>query len=136
MIATIILALSLAALLQFFISYCRSVIAASTARPLSQQVREVAGIKDAKVPGDEFIRLLQLTSLCPASGLEHGAIPAIRAYFRMVSFVSKMLRGVIPGIVSWSESELSRCAHFAAVALDSRISHSRDLIAQQISSHS
>ena len=136
MTAAIILVFSSVALLQFFISYCRSVIAASTARPLSEQVREVAGLGGREIHGEEFIRLLQLASLCPASAGDHGAIAAIRTYFRMVSFVGVAMRGMIPGVVSWAEAELSKCAHFAAVALDRRISHSRDLMAQQISSHS
>src|ERR1019366_8990801 len=136
MTAALILVVSLAALLQFFISYCRSVIAASTARPLSEQVREIAGLEGRKILGEEFIRLLQLASLCPASAGDHGAIAAVRAYFRMVDFVRVALGGMIPGIVSWAETELSKCAHFAAVALDHRISHSRDLMAQQISNHS
>jgi hypothetical protein len=45
--------------------------------------------------------------------------------------VRMALRGMIPGIVSWTEAELTRCAHFAAVALDRRISYSRNLMAQQ-----
>lgn len=134
MMATVlILAFSCVALLQFFISYCRSVIAASTARPLSEQVREVTGIQDRQIRSDEFNHLLRLTSLCPDSGADRTAITAVRAYFRMVCLVRAALRGVIPGIVSWTESELSGCAHFAAVALDRRISHSRDLMARQYS---
>lgn len=135
-IAALILALSSVALLQFFMSYCRSVIAASMARPLSEQVWEVTGILDRQVRGEEFIRLLQLMSLCPDTGTDDRAISSIRAYFRMVSFARTALRGVVPGIVSWAEAELSGCAHFAAVALDSRISHSRELMAQQFSSQS
>jgi hypothetical protein len=136
MITALILVFSCAALLQFFISYCRSVIAASVALPLSEQVWEVTGIKDGAIRGQEFERLVQLSSLCPDSRTDHSAIAAVRAYFRMVRFVDATLRGVIPGIVSWTEAELSGCAHFAAVALDRRISHSRNLMAQQFSSHS
>jgi hypothetical protein len=131
--AALILGFSLVAMLQFFVSYCRSIIAASTAQPLSEQVREVTGIRDGQLRGEEFLRLLQLTSLCPDSGVDHGAIRAVRAYFRMVSFARTALRGVIPGIVSWTEAELTGCAHFAAVALDRRISYSRNLMAQQYS---
>jgi hypothetical protein len=131
MTAALILGVSSVALLQFFISYCRSIIAASTAQPLSEQVREVTGIRDRQIRSEEFLRLLQLTSLCPDSGTDQTAITAVRAYFRMVSFVRMALRGVIPGIVSWTEAELIRCAHFAAVALDRRISYSRNLMAQQ-----
>lgn len=133
MATALILAFSCVALLQFFISYCRSVIAASTARPLSEQIWEVTGIQERQIRGEEFIRLLQLTSLCPDSGADHTSITAVRAYFRMVSFVRAALCSVIPGIVSWTESELCGCAHFAAVALDRRISHSRDLMARQYS---
>jgi len=133
MAAALILGFSSVALLQFFVSYCRSIIAASTAQPLSEQVREVTGIRDRQIRGEEFLRLLQLTSLCPDSGADQTAITAVRAYFRIVSFARVALRGVIPGIVSWTEAELSGCAHFAAVALDRRISHSRNLMAQQYS---
>jgi hypothetical protein len=136
MAAALILGFSFVALLQFFISYCRSIIAASTAQPLSEQVREVTGIRDGQVRAEEFVRLLQLASLCPDSGADHGAIRVVRAYFRMISFLRTALRGVIPGILSWTDAELTGCAHFAAVALDRRISHSRNLMAQQYSSTS
>src|SRR5579863_6180372 len=97
--AALILGFSFVALLQFFVSYCRSIIAASTAKPLSEQVREVTGIGDGEMRGEEFLRLLQLTSLCPDSGADHSAITAVRAYFRMLNFARAALRGVIPQIV-------------------------------------
>ena len=137
MTTAIVLVFSCIALLQFFVSFCRSIIAASTAYPLSDQVREVAGLAGRDIRGEEFIRLLQLANLCPASSGDHGTIAAVRAYFRMLSVVQVVVRRVIPGgISSWTESELSKCAHFAAVALDQRITNSRDLMAQQFSSHS
>jgi len=136
MIAALILAFSFVAMLQFFISYCRSVIAASSALPLSEQVWEVTGIRGRELRGEEFGRIVQLTSLCPDSGRDHSAITAVRAYFQLVSFVRATFRGAIPGIVFWTEAELSGCAHFAAVALDRRISHSRHLMAQQFFSQS
>jgi hypothetical protein len=134
--AVLILALSSVALLQFFVSYCRSVIAASSAVPLSDQVWEVTGIESRKLRGEEFIRILQLMSLCPDSGTNHSAIAAVRTYFRMVSFVRSTLRGVIPGVVFWADAELSGCTRFAAVALDNRISRSRQMMAQQFSGQS
>jgi hypothetical protein len=136
MITALILAFSSVACLQFFISYCRSVIAASSVQPLSEQVWEVTGIKGREIRGEEFDRLVQLTSLCPDSGTDYRAIGFIRAYFQMVRLMHKTLRGVIPGMVAWTDAELSGCAHFAAVALDRRISHSRDLMARQFSSSS
>ena len=133
MIAAIILIVCSLATLQFFISYCRSVIAASTARALSDQIWEITGIQDRELRGEEFNRLLQLMSLCPDASSDSGAISAVRAYFRMISFVRATLSGAVPSIVSWTDAELSGCAHFAAVALDARISRSRQLMSQQYS---
>jgi hypothetical protein len=134
MISVLILVLASVAFLQFFVSYCRSVIAATSAVPLSEHVWDVTGIRDRQIRAEEFARLLQLANLCPNSGIDRGAIAAVRAYFRMLTFVRATLRNAIPGIMSWTEAELSGCAHFAAVALDRRILHSRQLMAQQYSS--
>lgn len=133
MITALILAFSLVACLQFFVSYCRSVIAAYGALPLSEQVWEVTGIRSREIRGEEFDRLVELTSLCPNSGTNHSAVAAVQAYFRMIRFVDATLGRAIPSIVSWTQAELAGCAHFAAVALDRRISHSRDLMSQQFS---
>jgi hypothetical protein len=132
-IAALILVFSTVAMLQFFISYCRSVIAASTAHPLSEQIWEITGIHTRELRGEEFLRILQLMSLCPDTGSNSAAVSAVRTYFRMLSFVRTTLRGVTPGIVSWTDAELSGCAHFAAVALDARIARSRQLMSQQYS---
>jgi hypothetical protein len=39
---------------------------------------------------------------------------------------------LVPAVVSWTERECESCSHFAAVALDRRISYSRDLFTQQV----
>lgn len=106
MTAVLILVFSSVALFQFFMSYCRSVIAASGALPLSEQVREVTGVQGREISSGEFDRLLQLTSLCPESGDDHRAISAIRAYFRILTFARGAFSKVVPGIVSWTETEL------------------------------
>jgi hypothetical protein len=129
--ATLIFVLSTAALLQFFISYCRSLIAASIRQPLSPEVRDVAGI--AKLASaDDFPRVIQLLHLCPDRPEDRGDIRAVGAYFRLMSFLRVTLARVIPALVQWTEMERSHCAYFAAVALDRRIAFSRDMLAQQI----
>lgn len=133
MITALILGFSSVALLQFFVSYCRSVIAASGARSLSEQVRDVAGIKGQEVSGEEFERLLQLARLCPDSGRNRRAVAAITAYFRLVTIVRSASHKLAPSLISWTERELSGCAYFAATALDQRITYSRGLMAEQFS---
>jgi hypothetical protein len=131
--AAIIFVVSAIALLQFFISYCRSLIAASMKQPLSEEVREVAGIPKTAC-GDDFARVLQLVQLCPDRPEDRGDIRAVAAYFRLLNFVRATVARLIPSLTAWTEMERGQCAYFAAVALDRRIAFSRDLLAHQLDS--
>jgi len=133
MIASIILALSMFTLLQFFISYSRSVIAACSTQPLSPQVREVAAIHGRTVSGEEFLRLVQLIRLCPEPRNDYWPISAVSKYFRFLNLVRTFSQNLIPSLGAWVEQERSGCAYFAAIALDRRIAYSRGLMAQQLS---
>jgi hypothetical protein len=129
--ATLIFLFSAAALLQFFISYCRSLIAASIKQPLSAEVRDVTGIASA-ASGDDFTRVIQLLQLCPERPEDQSEIRAIGAYFRLLNFVRATVARIIPALVAWTEMERGQCAYFAAVALERRIAFSRDMLSQQL----
>jgi len=129
--ATLIFLFSAAALLQFFISYCRSLIAASIKQPLSAEVRDVTGIPNTTT-GEDFARVIQLLDLCPERPEEHGRIRAVNAYFSLLTFVRSTVARIIPALVAWTDMERGQCAYFAAVTLDRRIAFSRDMLAQQI----
>lgn len=133
MIAALILVISVAALLQFFVSYCRSLIAAYSHVELSEEAREVTGIQNRRVRGDDFRRLLQLVGLCPEPGDDKLEIPAVRAYYNLLSLVRVAIGWLAPTVAQWAEQEREGCSYFAAVELDRRIAHSRDLMAQQVS---
>ena len=132
MIAALILMVSLAALLQFFISYCRSAIAACGKKELSEQAREVTGIQDHAVTGEEFLRLDQLLGLCPEPGGDRFETRAVRNYYHLLNFLRALMRGLAPTVALWADRERAGCAYYAAVALDRRIAHSRDLLAEQM----
>jgi hypothetical protein len=131
MMAGIILVCSLVFLLQFFVSYCRSLIAASAREALSAEVQDVAGIS-TKASGEDFARVVQLLRLCPDRPEERGEIRAIGTYFRLLSLVQATLARVAPSVHAWTAKERDLCAYFAVVALDRRIAFSRDLMAEQI----
>jgi hypothetical protein len=129
--ATLIFFLSATALLQFFIYYCRSLIAASIKQPLSPEVRDVAGIPST-AGGEDFARVIQLLDLCPERPEDRGHLRAINAYFGLLNFVSSTLARISPALMTWTDMERGQCAYFAAVTLDRRIAFSRDMLAQQI----
>ncbi|HXW18183.1 MAG TPA: hypothetical protein VEJ39_07755 [Candidatus Acidoferrales bacterium] len=132
-IAVLICVISLALLLQFFVSYCRSVIASSRKAALSDRVCEVAGIQDHKLRGEEFARLVQLLHLCPGRGDDRGELRAVAMYYALLDALKAALRPLSASVARWAESERESCAYFAAVVLDRRISYSRELLAQEIS---
>jgi len=82
MMAGVIFIFSAAALLQFFISYCRSLIAASSKQALSAEVKDVTGIQRI-ASGDDFQRVMQLLQLCPERPEDRNSVQAIGAYFRL-----------------------------------------------------
>ena len=132
MMAALIFVFSIAALMQFFVSYCRSLIAASARRALSADVQDVIGIRRS-ASGEDFARVMQFLYLCPDRREDRKGIKAIGAYFRLLGAVGTVMGKLIPSLRAWTESERSQCAYFAAVALDQRIAHNRDMFAEQMS---
>jgi hypothetical protein len=131
-VAAIICVFSIAAFLQFFVWHCRSILASSLRVELSERVREVAGVEDRDFGADDFHRLLQLVRLCPERGDDRGEIRAVGTYYSLLNVVTRLARQTLPPVANWAEQERESCSHFAAVALDRRISYSRDLFTQQI----
>jgi hypothetical protein len=126
MIAALLCVVSLAAFLQFFVSYCRSVLASTGKMGLSEGVREVTGIENV-CAADDFARLHQLLRLCSEGARDRIEIRAIATYYGLLGVLGRVFRSLIPNVSPWVEQERRSCCHFAAVALDRQISHSRDL---------
>ena len=134
MIAALIFVISFLTLLQFFLSYCRSLIAESRGHELSAQTREICGGLSAKgVAGDQFQRLVQLIALCPEPGGDGLEVRAVALYFGLLGLVRVFSRWALPSVTSWIEAERGGCAYAAAVVLDRRIAYNRMLMAQQTS---
>jgi hypothetical protein len=133
MIAALIFAISYLTLLQFFVSYSRSLIAASRGHELSEEAREICGVTARSVAGDQFRRLLALIARCPEPGGDGFQVRVIAMYFHLLGITRSLLGWAVPSSSTWIESERGGCAYAAAVALDRRIAYSRMMMAQQAS---
>jgi len=134
MIASLICVISFAAFFQLMAAYCRSILASSRRVELSERVRDVAGFTSDHIGAGDFGRLLQLVHLCPDRGDDHGDIRAVGTYYRLLSGLQRIASSIIPRVAAWAGHERENCSYFAAVALDRRISHTRDLFMQQLGS--
>jgi hypothetical protein len=136
MIALLIFVISALTLLQFFVSYCHSLIAESRGYELSEQGREISGFTGHSIRairGDQFRRLVQLLALCPEPGDDRGQVRAVSAYYGMLGIVRTLFAWIEPAVARWIESERGGCAYLAAVMLDRRIAYNRVLMARQMS---
>jgi hypothetical protein len=131
MIAAFICTISILTLLQFFVSYCRSVIVASRGHELSEQASEICGFTARTVGEQHFGRLSQLIDLCPEPGGDGFAVRAVALYFRLLGAARFSLRVGIPSARNWIEAERAGCAYAAAVFLDRRIAYNRAMLSQQ-----
>jgi len=131
MMAAIIFVCSAVLFLQFFVFYCRSLIAVSSKQVLSPEVQDVTGISRS-ASGKDFARVMQLLQLCPERPEDRKGIQAIGAYFRLLNFLRSTIARMVPSMRVWTESERGHCTYFAAVALERRIYFSREMLAQQM----
>jgi hypothetical protein len=133
MIAGLIFGVSSLTLLQFFVSYSRSLIAESRGHRLSEQAREICGIKTSSPAGEQFGRLNQLIALCPEAGDDGFKVKAVAVYFCLLGFAKTFMSWAIPSANPWIEAERRGCAYVAAVVLDRRIAHNRMVMADMAS---
>lgn len=131
MIAALICVVSLAALLQFCVSYCRSVIATSCRVALSEQLREIAGVSNSTIGADEFGRLRSLVQLCPERADDRTEISAVAKYYAFLNVLRKATKSIVPRLAEWADGECRNCSYFIAVVLDRRIAYSRELLSEQ-----
>jgi CBS domain containing-hemolysin-like protein len=133
MMAGMIFVISILTLLQFFVSYSRSLIAESRGHELSEQAREICGLTARTAAGDQFRRLSELITLCPESGGNGNKLMVVSAYFHLLGLLRRLSEWTIPSVTAWIEAERGGCAYVAAVVLDRRIAYNRMIVARQAS---
>jgi hypothetical protein len=130
MMAALILVFSLATLGMFFVSYCRSLVAACSQYSLSAEVRDVTGIR-ATAEADDYARVVQVLQLCPDRAEDRTNLHAVGLYHSLLTLVQNTAAQLAPSLRNWAERERAHCAQFAAVTLDRRIAFSREMLARQ-----
>ena len=99
MMAAFVLAFATAAMIQFFITYCRSLLAVSSRQPLSVEVRDAAGIWEG-ISGRDFPRILQLLLLCSNRSQDRGPVRFVRAYYQLLGLGKSTLALAVPSLLA------------------------------------
>jgi hypothetical protein len=124
-LAILILAASLVALAQFFVYYCRALLASSSTKPLSTG-RDLPGRGGTGPGADDFDCLLILARLCPSQDAPRR-LRAVHIYHSML----RALGALLPAVSDWVLRERRNCTYFAAVELDRQLARNRELFEQR-----
>ena len=118
--AALILVFAVAAMVQFAIVYSRAILLSVAAEPLSERVHQVSGISEPQAV--DFDAMLALFRMCPELGKEKSRLGLVTLYYRLLSVLKSMGRGV-PKLSLWADHEMSTCTRFVAVMMDHRLQH-------------
>lgn len=127
MVIALICVVSLAALGQFAVFYWRAVISVVAAAPLSDRVRQAAGVQGDAVGPRDFPAFINLHHICPE--LKSGGlnITMVRAYYALVGLLAGSTGN---GLRDWAQQEMVTCSRYVAARLDQRIEQNRAYWAQ------
>ncbi len=96
-------------------------VGAMAARPISDRLRQAAGLAGPAAPMEpDTADFGLLDSLATAAGALDGASRGtglVRAYYRAVRAVG----GLLPALGPWSEREMFVCSRYLAVRVDRRL---------------
>ncbi len=121
MIAAILSAISVAAVVQFALYYWRSVLAGVAAQPLSDRLREAAGLAGASVGPADFHAVVNLHQLTAGLKDDGNGLGAVRAYYSVVKVIGRLARLRLPALAAWAEREMATCSRYVAVRMDQRL---------------
>ncbi len=130
MMAALIFSVSVVTLLMFFVSYCRSLMAASSHHTLSAEVRDVTGI-NALPTARDYVRVKQLLQLCPERPEDRTGLRAVGLYYDILDMTQRTVARLVPKLRIWTEQERAGCANFAVVALDRCIAFNRETLSRE-----
>lgn len=124
MIIALIAVVSMVALAQFVVFYWRATISVTAAVPMSDRLREAAGIESEALGAKDFRALLHLVEICPALSSDGAGIRGVRIYYSAMSVISKLLG---PAMAGWAGAEMTTCTRYLAARLDQRIANNSTL---------
>ncbi len=125
MFIALIAAVSLVALAQFALFYWRAWLAVGAAAPISERVRQAAGIHAATPGSGDFGAVANLHELTPELDSNARGVAAVRVYYNALAHISR-----IPALKAWGAEEMAVCSRYLAARLDERIAQNRAQWAQ------
>jgi hypothetical protein len=121
MVAAVLFIASVVALGQFALYYWRAVLAGIASQPLSERIREAAGIDCDAIGPTDFAAVIHLNDLTPGLREQKDGLRAVRVYYRALETLGRLSGLRFPQVAGWVNREMTTCSRYAAVMLDRRL---------------
>jgi hypothetical protein len=118
MITLLILIAALVGLAQFSVSYWRSMLASTAAKPLSERFCNAIKLEKGKPSAADFSDILSLHRLTPGLDNRPSRLRGLQAYYSTMGTLRRL-----PALNKWAQSEMTTCARYLAVIVDQRLSN-------------
>jgi len=118
MISLLMLIAALVGLVQFSVSYWRSMLASTAAQPLSERFCTAVGLEAGKPSASDFSDILSVHRLTPGLDNRPSHLRRLQAYYSAMTALGKL-----PALNKWAQSEMTTCARYLAVIVDQRLSN-------------
>ena len=126
MIFAFLIVMCCVAIFQFFIVYCRSLLAEFARIAISPGVMTDLSIKEDEASGDDFPRLAGLARLCQETE-EVYRLHFVQFYYRLLTALYRISAGPGTRFAKLMNRERRACTHFAAVIIERRIAGARQI---------
>jgi hypothetical protein len=126
MIFLFLIVLCCVVIFQFFIVYCRSLLAEFARIAISPDVMTDLSIKEDEASGDDFSRLAALARLCQDTE-EVYRLHFVQFYYRVLTALYRIPAGPESRFAKLMNRERRACTHFAAVIIERRIAGARQI---------
>lgn len=124
MFAAMLLTISVVALSQFALYYCRAVLTGVAAQPVSDRVLAAAHVEGGRLLPQHFETMAELHNLTPDLKPNQSGLGLVRLYYRLVQGL-----GMLPMLAAWGDRERVICTRYAAVQFDRRLQANLELAA-------
>jgi hypothetical protein len=125
MISALMFIAALIGLVQFGVSYWRSLLASTAAQPLSERFRTASGLEHGLPGASDFSAILSLHRMTPSLENQPGSLRGLQVYYSLVDSLRNL-----SALRQWANAEMATCSRYLAVIIDQRLSNNQAFAAE------
>lgn len=131
LIASFMLVISMAAMIQFAVFTWRACLLQVASKPLVNEAQMSASLSHNLLKSNDFSEVTSYQELCPELGsMDAQNLRSVRVYYRLLQFLRTAGAAILPIQSDWTNREMALCVRYASVVLSQRMERNQALLAE------